>query len=103
MSDVFDILRKLPDGGIVWITTVKDLTTARERIKVFANYKPGEYVIFSQESQSVVTAPCVPFALPKNKAARKEAKKKLSTSTPRRQQVIAGIVADSAEAFRHKR
>jgi hypothetical protein len=79
MSDLFDILRKLPDGGIVWITTVKDLATARERIKVFANYKPGEYVIFSQETQSVIAAPCVPFALPKRKTGKKVVEKMAST------------------------
>ena len=34
MFNAFDILKKLPDGGIVWIEAVKDLETARERIIV---------------------------------------------------------------------
>ena len=54
MFDGFDILRKLPDGGIVWLESSKDLETAKQRIKVFAANKPGEYVIFSQKMQTIV-------------------------------------------------
>jgi len=57
MCDAFDILRKLPDGGIVWIESAKDLDSAQERVKVFAASKPGDYVIFCQATQALVTAP----------------------------------------------
>ena len=57
MCDGFDILRKLPDGGIVWIESAKDLDSAQERVKVFAANKPGDYVIFCQATQALVAAP----------------------------------------------
>ena len=114
MFDAFDILKKMPDGGIVWIEAAQDLETARERIKQFANYKPGEYIIFSQETQSVIAMPWVSFEREIVDAAdagerRKEAKKmeekkpatepaaKLKTS-----QVIADIVAHIMRTVRHK-
>ena len=80
MFDAFDILKKLPDGGVVWVEAAKDLETARERIKQFASYKPGEYVIFSHETQSVIARPWVSFEREKVEAAdagerRKDAKK----------------------------
>jgi hypothetical protein len=117
MWDAFDILRKLPDGGVVWIESAKDLETARERIKLFATYKPGEYVIFSQQSQSVITMPWVPLSRPaaetthgrgtKIKGARKskQTKKKpqnRSSATPKTTEVIAHIVADVARTLRHE-
>ena len=114
MFDAFDILRKLPDGSIVWIETAKDLETARERIQQFATYKPGEYVIFSQETQSVIEMPWVPFAreatdatdgrLPqtedvKKKQTKKEPQGKSSATT---KTVIADIIADIARTLHHK-
>jgi hypothetical protein len=116
MWDAFDILKKLPDGGIVWIESAKDLETARERIKLLASYKPGEYVIFSQETQSVIGMPWVPFTreaaettdcrqLKKTDAKEKEAPKEThsgSSGTAKTSQVIANIVADIARILRHK-
>jgi hypothetical protein len=54
MFDRFDILRKLPDGGIAWIGAAKDLPTAKERIKVLAANQPGEYVVFCQLTGAIV-------------------------------------------------
>ena len=61
MFNRFDILKKLADGGIVWIEAVGDLETARQRIQLFAAQKPGEYVVFSQETQSLIELPWVPY------------------------------------------
>jgi hypothetical protein len=58
----FDILKKLADGGVVWIEAVNDLETARARIALFASQKPGEYVVFSQETQALLELPWVPYA-----------------------------------------
>ena len=114
MFDAFDILKKLPDGGVVWIEAAKDLETARERIKQFANYKPGEYIIFSHETQSVIAMPWVSFEREKveaaaagerRKDAKKTEKKKPATEPPARlktSQVIAEIVADIVRTMRHK-
>ena len=54
MFDSFDILRKLADGGIVWIESASDLQTAKERIKLFAANRPGEYIVFCQITGSMV-------------------------------------------------
>ena len=55
MYDGFDIFRKALDGGIVWIESVKDLEAARERIKLLIAKKKGEYVIFCQATQEIVS------------------------------------------------
>jgi hypothetical protein len=114
MFDAFDILKKLPDGGIVWVEAAKDLETAKERIKQFANYKPGEYIIFSQETQSVIAMPWVAFEREVVEAAEagersKETKKTEKTkppaqasAKPKTSEVIAAIVADIVRTVRHK-
>jgi hypothetical protein len=103
MWNRFDILRKLPDGGIVWIEAAKDLEAARERIKLFATHKPGEYVIFSQETQSVIELPWVTYT-PQNAEAiscRRPTKRKTRDKVPdefaakwNAKQVIRKIVDD---------
>jgi hypothetical protein len=110
MFDNFDILKKLPDGGIVWIESVKDLEAAQARIRLFATYKPGEYVIFCQQTQSVISMPWVTFARRDQgnktdaKRPRKEAKTRPHSGAqakPKASQIIAEIVADIARSLRH--
>ena len=131
MYDAFDILRKLPDGGIVWLESAKDLQSARQRIQLFASLRPGEYVIFSQATQSVIAMPWVPFArhavqatdcrprkvkqtqkaegrgkgATKKETLKKEARGKHAAelpAPPKTTQVIAGIVSDISRTLRHK-
>ena len=110
MFNAFDILKKLRDGGIVWIEAAKDLESARERIKLFATYKPGEYVVFCQETQSVIAMPWVSFSrheaetTPVPKTATKKQRKKVtlkSSANAKAGEVIAKIVADIARTLRH--
>ncbi len=54
MFDRFDLLRKLSDGGIVWIESANDLQTANKRIKLFTANQPGEYIVFCQITGSIV-------------------------------------------------
>jgi hypothetical protein len=54
MFDRFDLLRKLSDGGIVWIESANDLQTAKERIKLFAANRPGEFIVFCQLTGTIV-------------------------------------------------
>jgi len=104
MFNAFDILKKLPDGGIVWIEAVKDLETARERIKLFATFKPGEYVVFCQETQSVIAMPWVSFSrqdgetVPLKTATKKKRQRTRADSSakPKAGEVVAKIVADIA-------
>lgn len=110
MFNAFDILKKLRDGGIVWIEAAKDLESARERIKLFATYKPGEYVVFCQETQSVIAMPWVSFSrheaetTPVLKTATKKQRKKVtlkSSANAKAGEVVAKIVADIARTLRH--
>ena len=110
MFDAFDILKKLPDAGIVWIESAKDLETAQARIKLFASYKPGEYVIFCQQTQSVIAMPWVNFARRDEgnrtsaKKPRRKTKKQPRSQTPpkpKATQIIAEIVEDIARTLRH--
>ena len=76
MFDAFDILKKLPDGGIVWMEGAKDLETAHARIKLFAGGK-------------------TPGRKPKTQSRSK------TPAKPKASQVIAEIVADIARNLRH--
>jgi len=111
--DAFDILKKLSDGGIVWIEAVKDLETARERIKQLATYKPGEYVIFNQETQSVIEKPWVPFAREASETTdgppntedvttKETPKTAQGKSSPTTKTIIADIIADISRTL-HRR
>lgn len=109
MFDAFDILKKLPDGGIVWLEAAKDLETARERIELFATYKPGEYVLFCQETQSIIAMPWVSFAHHKAEtssrakpAIKRKAKARVKSSAkPKTSEVVGKIVADVSRTLRH--
>jgi hypothetical protein len=108
MFDAFDILKKLPDGGIVWIEAAKDLETARERIKLFSTLKPGDYVVFCQETQSIIALPWVSF--PGHNVELGTSSGRVQKTKARRRpgaalktgQVIADIVADITRTFRHR-
>ena len=110
MLDTFDILKKLPDGGIVWIESAKDLESAQARIELLATYKAGDYVIFCQETQAVIAMPWVTFARRDkgNKTGAKTPRKKAKVephsqapAKPKASQIIAEIVADIARSSRH--
>ena len=109
MFNAFDILKKLSDGGIVWIEAVKDLESARERIKLFATFKPGEYIVFCQDTQSVVAMPWVSFSrqdgetVPIKTATKKKRQRTRvdSSAKPKAGEVVAKIVADIARTLGH--
>jgi hypothetical protein len=110
MFESFDILKKLPDGGIVWIEAAKNIETARERVKLFANYKPGEYVVFCHETQSLIATPWVSFsrhkaetrARTKTTTKRRAKARAKSPAKPKASEVVAKIVADIGQTFRHE-
>jgi hypothetical protein len=115
MLDAFDILKKLPDGGIVWIESAKDVESARQRIELFSRYKPGEYIIFCQQTQAVLALPLAPFAretFAPTDCRRKKIKQKRKKETkkkprefsekPKTGQVIADIVEDIGRSIRPK-
>jgi hypothetical protein len=51
----FDVFRRDLLGTPVWIEAVSDFETARRRISELVEKAPGEYFVFSQKSQKVVS------------------------------------------------
>jgi hypothetical protein len=52
----YDIFRKDLLGTPVWMETVQHLETAKLRMTELADRSPGEYFVFSQESQDIVSS-----------------------------------------------
>jgi hypothetical protein len=52
----FDILKKTDVVNYEWIEVVRDLQTAKARIQDLQARSPGEYVIFSQRTQQIVSS-----------------------------------------------
>jgi len=50
------IFRKDLLGTPVWMETVQDLETAELHMTELAGRSPGEYFVFSQESQEIVSS-----------------------------------------------
>ncbi len=55
----YDVFRKDLLGTPVWMETVQDIETAKLRMLELAGRSPGEYFVFCQETQEIVsnTAP----------------------------------------------
>jgi hypothetical protein len=49
-----DILKRGVDGSFIWIETVTDLESARNRLKTLAAGAPGEYFVFDHKQQQIV-------------------------------------------------
>jgi hypothetical protein len=56
MEPAFDILKKIDAVNYEWIEVVPDLQTAKARIQDLQARSPGEYVIFSQRTQQIVSS-----------------------------------------------
>ena len=52
----YDIFRKDLLGTPVWMEEVQDLETASLRVRELAARSPGEYFVFSQQSQEIVSS-----------------------------------------------
>ena len=52
----YDIFRKDLLGTPVWMEAVQDLETANRRVRELAARSPGEYFVFSQGSQEIVSS-----------------------------------------------
>jgi hypothetical protein len=51
----YDIFRKDLLGTPVWMEAVPDIATAKARVTEWARRSPGEYFVFSQKTQEIVT------------------------------------------------
>ena len=54
MQTPFDLLRRDPDGSVIWLEAAPDLVRARARLRELALRTPGEYVLFDHRSQETV-------------------------------------------------
>ena len=52
----YDIFRKDLLGTPVWMEAVQDLDTASLHVRELAARSPGEYFVFSQQSQEIVSS-----------------------------------------------
>jgi hypothetical protein len=52
----YEVFRKDLLGTPVWMETVQDLETAKLHMIELAARSPGEYFVFSQESQEIVSS-----------------------------------------------
>jgi hypothetical protein len=60
----YDLFRRDLLGTPVWMEAVQDLETAKDRMIALAGRSPGEYFVFCQESQEIVSStPARLFAL----------------------------------------
>jgi len=55
MNPAFDILRKKDAVNFEWVEAAPDLQTAEARIQELQAQSPGEYVVYSQRSQEIVS------------------------------------------------
>ncbi len=51
---LFDIFRKDLLGTPVWMEAVENIETAKRRVTELAGRSPGEYFVFSQETEEIV-------------------------------------------------
>jgi hypothetical protein len=52
----YDLFRRDLLGTPVWMEAVEDLETAKDRMIELAGRSPGEYFVFCQESQEIVSS-----------------------------------------------
>jgi hypothetical protein len=55
MESPVDILKKTNTAKFEWVEAIRNLQTAEARIQGIQARSPGEYVVFSQHTQSVQT------------------------------------------------
>jgi len=55
-TPTLDIFRKDIRGNPVWIDSVEDLETARQRLSQLASALPGDYFVFDQRTNRIVAS-----------------------------------------------
>lgn len=54
MKVTYDIFRRLPDGGPVWIEAVLTLEGARARLKDLLETQPGDYFVYDLVQNKII-------------------------------------------------
>jgi len=53
-NNPFDIIKVLSDDNLAWVEAVKELSAARLRVWELLAHSPGEYIVFNQQSKTLV-------------------------------------------------
>ena len=54
MKLTYDIFRRLPDGGPIWIEAVQTLEGARARLALLLEAQPGDYFVYDLVHNKIV-------------------------------------------------
>lgn len=54
MKNPFDIMKVLSDDTLAWLECAEELSAARVRVWELLGDSPGEYIIFNQETKTLV-------------------------------------------------
>jgi hypothetical protein len=54
VENPFDIMKVLPDDSLAWMEAAQELSAARLRVWELLADSPGEYIVFNQETKTLV-------------------------------------------------
>lgn len=54
MENSFDIMKVLADDTLAWVEAAEELSAARVRVWELLADSPGEYIVFNQETKTLV-------------------------------------------------
>jgi hypothetical protein len=54
VENSFDIMKVLADDSLAWMEAAKELSAARLRVWELLADSPGEYIVFNQETKTLV-------------------------------------------------
>ena len=54
MKNPFDIIKVLADDSLAWVEAAEELSAARVRVWELLADSPGEYIVFNQETKTLV-------------------------------------------------
>lgn len=54
LENSFDIMKVLSDDSLAWLEAAEELGAARIRVRELLADSPGEYIIFNQETKTLV-------------------------------------------------
>jgi len=54
VENPFDIMKVLSDDSLAWLEAVEELSAARLRVWELLADSPGEYIVFNQETKTLV-------------------------------------------------
>ena len=54
LENPFDIMKVLSDDSLAWLEAAEELSAARIRVRELLVDSPGEYIIFNQETKTLV-------------------------------------------------